>query len=107
MYIIIDQFKILKDRYLLNYSPETVDKELEAEFINQEDNMNKKIFDISKSCVLVQHKQNKEMKRNREANFFLISQIEKLSLDTQRERERLVEMVSFKYLCFILIYIIL
>jgi len=92
---IIDQFKILKDRYLVNYSPETIDKELEAEFINQEDNMNKKIFDISRSCVLVSHKQNKEMKKNRESNFFLISQIEKLSMDTQRERERLVEMVCF------------
>jgi hypothetical protein len=90
---IIDQFKLLKDMYLENYSPETVDKELEAEFINQEDNMNKKIFDISKSCESISLKQNKEMKKNREANFFLISQIEKLSLDTQKERERLVEMV--------------
>ena len=94
---IIEQFKLLKDRYLLNYTPEIIDKELEAEFINQEDNMNKKIYEITRSCDLISQKQNKEMKKNRESNFFLISQIEKLSHDTQKEKERLVELVRLLY----------
>jgi len=93
----IEQFQLLKDRYLLNYTPEIIDKELEAEFINQEDNMKKKIYEITRSCDLISQKQNKEMKKNRESNFFLISQIEQLSHDTQKEKERLVELVRLLY----------
>jgi cilia- and flagella-associated protein 57 len=81
-------FRSLRDVFLKDYTPDKQDMELDAEFLNQKDNMKKNVEDLQKQLKEVKVKHVESIEHNRIDNHQLIKRINKLQDDIKSEKDR-------------------
>jgi hypothetical protein len=87
-------FRSLRDIFLKDYMPEKQDMELDAEFLNQKDNMRRNVEELQKQLKSVKVKHVESIEHNRKDNHQLIKRITKLQTDIRSEKDKKSEQAA-------------
>lgn len=82
-----ENFKKLREAFLKDYKPDIQDMDLDAEFLNQKDNMKKNVGELTDQLKSIKVKHGEAIEVNRKNNTVLIEKIEKLKGEIDKQKK--------------------